>query len=261
MTVNDELDDEIVEKRENNEKLDGDEQLTEQPSSNADQAVDAVAPAVTKKRNKAEIVINIALWVAIAVLVVAVFLRLFVYSTVEVDGASMKPTYNSNDKNETVLVNKMATPERGDVVVFYINEVENKFMAQFAGRDECGKGQPYEKYIKRVVATEGDKIWVRWLSGNDQDMVYQVVVDTADGNRITEDYYVKKGQKLDEETFYLHTNTLSKLGNLAECTEDNPFVVSKGCFFAMGDNRADSSDSRAHGEFKVSQLFGVVLDK
>lgn len=235
-----------------------DVQLDEQPSGEVEQDVEAAAPAVTKKRSKAELVINVALWVAIVVLLVAVILRLFVFNTVAVDGASMNPTY---EHGNIVTVNKATAPKRGDVVVFYLNEVENRFLAQFAKPEECRENQPYEKLIKRVVATEGDKIWVQQVSSNGDDITYRVVVDTADGNRIYEDYYVKHGEALSAETYFIHTNALSSLGLLAECTEDDPYIVSKGCFFAMGDNRDNSKDSREHGEFKVSQLFGVVLDK
>lgn len=219
-------------------------------------------PVISQKRKKAELVLNIALWIAIVVLVAAVFLRVFVYSTVEVEGASMTPTYNNNnDKNETVLVNKMATPKRGDVVVFYKNEVDNKFMAQFASREECAEGQPYEKLIKRVVALEGDKIWARCVSNDGNDVVYEIVIDTAGGDRLVEDYYVKKGEKLDNERYYIHSVGITDLGLLHDCTEDNPYVVKEDCFFAMGDNRSNSMDSRKFGEVKLTQIFGVVLDK
>ena len=235
-----------------------DVQLYEQPLSEVNQDGEAAVPAVTKKRSKAEIIINVALWIAVVVLLIAVVLRLFVFNTVAVSGASMNPTY---EHGNIVTVNKATAPKRGDVVVFYLNEVDNKFVAQFAKPEECGENQPYEKLIKRVVATEGDKLWVQHVSTNGDEDVYQVVVDTADGNRITEDYYVKHGEALSTETYYIHANALSGLGILADCTEDKPYVVSKGCFFAMGDNRNNSKDSREHGEFKVSQLFGVVLDK
>ena len=214
--------------------------------------------AVKRKRNAVEIAINVALWVAIAVLVTAIVLRLFVFSTVEVDGASMNPTYE--DKN-VVTVNKAVAPKRGDVVVFYLHEVDNKFTAQFAKPEECAQGQPYEKLIKRVVALEGDKIWVQRVANNGSDEIYEVVIDTADGNRLFEDYYVKKGEKLNAANYYIHTFAQSGLGKLEGCTESDPYVVKEGCFFAMGDNRVNSKDSRELAEFKLSQLFGVVLDK
>lgn len=259
------------------EQLNTVSEIDEQPFSDIEQAeeveqADVTTPTVTdeakadagnapeqaRKRGKAEIIVNVALWVAIAVLLVAVILRLFVFSTVAVDGASMNPTY---EHGNVVTVNKAVSPKRGDVVVFYVHEVKNKFLAQFAKPEECTKDQPYEKYIKRVVALEGDKLWAREIEIADGDKAYQIVVDTVDGKRLIEDYYVKKGESLNSQTFYIHAHAPSNLGLLAECTEAKPYVVGKGCFFAMGDNRDNSKDSRELGAFKLSQLFGVVLDK
>lgn len=242
----------------NDEQLNIEEELPEDAYVE-EQVAESDAPAPRRKRSKSEIVINVALWIAIVLLLVAVVMRLFVFSTVEVSGVSMNPTY---DSGEIVTVNKVKGISRGDVVVFYKNEVDDKFKAQFAKPEECAEGKPYEKLIKRVVALEGDKIWLTRIAENANDVVYKVVIDTADGNRLYEDYYVKKGAALTLETYYLHTNMgFSGLGNLENCTETNPFVVSKGCFFAMGDNRLNSKDSRFFGEFKQTQLYGVVLDK
>lgn len=213
---------------------------------------------VAGKRSKAEYAVNVALWFAIAVLAVMVVLRLFVFNSVAVSGISMTPTY---DDREIVVVNKMATPKRGDVVVFYLNDVEDKFKAMFASADECGEGQPYEKLIKRVVATAGDKIWVQRVSNNATDILYEVVIETVDGERITENYYVKKGEQLPAQNFYVDPHAATGLGNLEHCTESNPYVVSKDCFYAMGDHRINSVDSRMHGEFPLTRLFGVVINK
>lgn len=242
------------------EQLQAHEQIIEEAVETEEEIVNGEAKlaAIAKRRTRAEIAVNVALWIAIVVLSVAVILRLFVFSTVEVDGLSMNPTYNSGD---VVTVNKTAMPKRGDVAVFYKNEVNNKFIAQFAKREECAEGQPYEKLIKRVVALGGDKIWVQRIAEDGNDVMYEVVIDTFDGNRLFENYYVKKGEVLAQETYYLHTDKGSDLGNLKNCTESDPFVVSEGCFFAMGDNRTNSKDSRVFGEFKLTQMFGVVLDK
>lgn len=229
-----------------------DDELAEQEDVETDSAV-------VKKRGKVEVAVNVVLWVAIIALAVMVVLRLFVFNSVRVDGESMTPTYASD---EIVVVNKVTTPKRGDVVVFYLNDVDSKLKAMFASEEQCGAGQPYEKLIKRVVATEGDKIWVRRVdNGSSREVCYEVVVDTADGNRLTENYYVRQGETLPYDRYYIYERAATGLGVLANCTESNPYVVSKGCFFAMGDHRENSVDSRTHGEFPLTRLFGVVLDK
>lgn len=230
------------------EQLAGDEQ-----QSNAEG--NAVAK---KKHSKWEVAINIALWVAIVVLAIMVVLRVFVFSSVRVDGESMTPTYTDGD---VVVVNKLAKPKRGDVVVIYLNDVKDKFKAQFAKDEECAQGQPYEKLIKRVVATEGDKIWAEIVSDQGNAVTYRIVVDTADGDRLYEDYYVKKGNKLPAEDFKVYDSAPTALGKLTNCTESKPFEVSKDCIFVMGDHRYNSRDSREFGEFSLAHMFGVVLDK
>lgn len=221
-------------------------------------ATDESDAPIVKKRSKAEYAVNVALWLAIVVLVVMVVLRVFVFNSVAVSGVSMTPTY---DDKEIVVVNKLSTVKRGDVVVFYLNDVDDKFKAMFASAEECGEGQPYEKLIKRVVATAGDKIWIRSVVETGSDVTYEVVVDTVDGDRLTENYYVKKGESLPADNFHIHTLAATGVGNLEHCTESNPYVVSKGCFYAMGDHRVNSVDSRTHGEFPLSRIFGVVINK
>lgn len=244
----------------NDEQLNIEDDFVEEVSEELSEEVseEFVERPVKKKSNALDKIINLALWIAIVALLIAVVLRVFVFSTVEVSGASMNPTYNDG---EVVTVNKMINPARGDVVVFYKNEVDDKLKAQFAKREECAEGQPYEKLIKRVIGLAGDKIWVERVADSGGDEMYEVVIDTADGDRLFETYYVKKGEALKHEVYYIHAMAATGLGELANCTEQNPYVVSKGCFFAMGDNRQNSKDSRYFGEFKLTQLFGVVLDK
>jgi len=61
----------------------------------------------------------------------------FVVCKVTVDGISMNPTYNTGD---TLIVSRLATPERGDIVTFK-------------------KGN--KSYIKRIIAIPGDTIAIQ----------------------------------------------------------------------------------------------------
>ena len=65
-----------------------------------------------------------------------VFVKFFWFFCVEVDGSSMNATLSHGD---LLLVDKLAKPERGDVIVFTLNE---------------------KAYIKRVVAVEGDVVLI-----------------------------------------------------------------------------------------------------
>ena len=211
---------------------------------------------------------DIIVWILIVALAIAVFVRTFVVSNVTVSGASMtadyygselssnyKPslTYHSGDK---VRVNKMAKPKRGDVVVFYKKPIKSKFLALFAGGDSTEPGGDYYKLIKRVVALGGDKLWVEHIDGNQ----YRLVVETQDGLTLHEDYYQKNGETLDADCFILYDKEIGGLGCLKGTTQDNPLVIEDGYFFAIGDNRVNSDDSRGDlGQVSLSQLFGVVI--
>lgn len=218
-----------------------------------------------RKLNK---VFDILLWVIIVVLAIVVFVRAFVISRVTIDGASMTAdyynsesssyyepslTYHSGDK---VTVNKLAKPKRGDVVVFYKHPVKSKFLALFARGDSSERDGDYYKLIKRVVALGGDKLWVEHVNDNQ----YKLIVETNDGTVLREDYYKKNGKTLNADCFLLYDQDISGLGRLKECTQDNPLVIEDGYFFAIGDNRTDSDDSRGDlGQVPISQIFGIVI--
>lgn len=206
------------------------------------------------KWRKSDKAFNILLWIAIVLLLALVLTRAFVATDITVSGTSMETTYHDKD---VVWVNKLEKANRGDVVVFFKKDVNSKFLALFGTAEDNGSGGKYEKLIKRVVAVGGDSLWVENVSGH----VYKLYVKSSDGDIFEENYYIKDGETLPQ--FTLRTDTISKLGNLSDCTKDNPHVVPEGHFFAMGDNRGNSHDSRASdiGDVPVARLFGVVMDK
>ena len=226
---------------------------------NIDETVD------TSKRKRSKW-IDIILWVIIIVLLVVIVARTFVVSKVTVAGESMTAAYYNEEgtdhyfpsltyhDGDTVKVNMLAKPKRGDVVVFYKNAVKSKFLGKFARGDKVEPNGEYYKLIKRVVALGGDKLWLENIGGGN----YKIVILTPNGDRLYEDYYELNGEKLSIECFIL--SGYNNLGSLADCTEQDPLVVEEGYFFAIGDNRVNSADSRgALGQVPLSQLFGVVV--
>ncbi|MCH5152328.1 MAG: hypothetical protein J1F65_06755, partial [Clostridiales bacterium] len=89
---------------------------------------------------------------------------------------------------------------------------------------------------------------------------YWLVIQTPNGDILREDYYTKNGETLDAELFILYDKEFSGLGCLKGTTKDNPLTIEEGYFFAIGDNRENSDDSRGDlGPVPLSQLFGVVV--
>ncbi len=147
-------------------------------------------------------------------LVAILLIFMFVFRILVVSGPSMLPTLHNGDC--LILLSNVfySSPKYGDIVV--------------ASKDSFKDGEPI---IKRVIATEGQKVDIDFENG----IVY--VDDVA----------------LDEP----YTNTPT---NLYEGV-DFPLVVEKGCVFLLGDNRNDSNDSRstAIGQVDRREILGKVL--
>ncbi len=162
-------------------------------------------------------------WVkAIAVaLVIAFLLRNYVLTLAKVDGQSMEPTLQHADR---LYVNKVAyTPEKGDVVIF---------------EPASDPGRPY---IKRVIATEGDTVYIDFLTGD--VFVNDVLLDEP---------YIN-------EPTHLAGSYINFLATMGEYSKENPIEIEPGYFWAMGDNRNASKDSREIGQIPVSELIGHAV--
>ncbi len=153
--------------------------------------------------------------IAIA-LILAMLLRYFLLTPIVVDGPSMMPTLNSNDK---MLVNKLSykigEPERFDIVVFHAPE----------GKD----------YIKRVIGLPGDRLEYR------DDTLY------INGKAYDEPY-------LEEYKKEVIDGPLTEPFNLKELTGRD--TVPEGHIFVMGDNRRYSKDSRHIGFVSLDEVIG-----
>lgn len=150
---------------------------------------------------------------AALILVFVFFVRL-----VRVDGTSMLPTLQHQDYLVLQSNMTMGDLEYGDVIV--------------ASKEEFRNGEPI---VKRVIATEGQVVDIRYEGG-----VGTVYVDDV---ALEEPYILEDMQQV----YYPMVSF--------------PLTVSEGCIFVMGDNRNDSSDSRHIdiGEIPVERVLGKVL--
>jgi len=166
------------------------------------------------------------------------FVRPFVVEAFYIPSESMVPTLKIGDR---VLVNKFiyrfTEPERGDIIVFQsveggplppprnpIERVVDFFGVTFGG--EAPEEAPREDLIKRVVGVGGDRISVRggtlYVNGEPQKEPY-----------------------------------LNK--RFPDRSTSAPTTVPEDHVFAMGDNRANSRDSRFFGPVPKENIEGEAF--
>lgn len=167
----------------------------------------------------------------------ALAVRLFVVEDFRISSDSMNPSLL---KGDLILVSKSAfnltipfssfelfrtgKPNRTDVAAFTVPE------------------QGTDTYVKRIVAIEGDRVELKagalWVNGETAQY------DQLSNGEIEErwpggkSYRIKKGEK--------------------QLADYGPVDIPKDHFFALGDNRSDSVDSRVWGPIPYSCLRGRV---
>ncbi|MBM0065178.1 signal peptidase I [Alkalicoccobacillus gibsonii] len=159
-------------------------------------------------------------WVkAIAIaLLLAFVIRTFMFASVVVDGESMQPTLEPDDK---LIVNKiglqLSEPERFDIMVFHAP----------GGND----------YIKRVIGLPGEEIEYK------DDTLY------VNQEPVAEPFLDEMKQRYEGEI-------LTGDFTLEELPHALGPVVPEDSYFVMGDNRRRSKDSRDIGAVHKEDMIG-----
>jgi signal peptidase I len=179
------------------------------------------------------LLVESALLVVIAA-VIALVLRAFVAQAFSIPSASMSPQLLVGDR---VVVSKLAyglhEPKRGDIVVFDCppragcldREDDSPLVVRglHGLLEAVGLRAPStEEYIKRVVALAGERV-----EGRGGEVF-------VDGKRLVEPY----------------------LPESATTSDFGPEVVEEGELWVLGDNRANSSDSRVFGAIEQDTVVG-----
>ena len=198
-----------------------------------------IEPAPEKKFNLGREIFEWIYTITIA-LVIAFLIKGFVFDVVRVDGPSMKPTLQHNDR---LIITKLGyKPQQGDIIILdssYKNRMEyydNLEMKSGKEMNWLTKAFAYPSlpsnlkrrfYVKRIIGLPGQTI------------------DIQDGKVLVD------GKVLDEP--YVSSETI-----ITDHTVSYPVTVEEDCVFVMGDNRNNSKDSRSSelGQVPVKAIMG-----
>lgn len=166
-------------------------------------------------------------WPIVVGLLIAKLITMFVLSIVRVDGLSMYPNLQNNER---VIMLKMAKIKRNSVVVFNAQGVDNRSGVT-----------SNTKYVKRVIGLPGDKIEYK-----DNGKLY------VNGKYQSQSYITEEQRK--EGTL----NLVKSPAKGVTLGTGKTFTVPKDKYFVLGDNRENSNDSRYYGFVPRSKILGVV---
>lgn len=194
------------------------------------------------------------------IILVVFLIRSFLVEPFKIPSGSMMPTLLAGD---FILVNKytyglrvpilnnvfvgMTHPQRGDVIVFHYPP------------------EPTIDYIKRVVGVPGDRIQYRdkvlIINGQQLEQAYQddyryeLQENNITAHRLQEDLAGIKHDVLIHDV--PNRYDFGSLGDRLQNGET--VVVPEGQYFAMGDNRDNSADSRVWGFVPDKNLVGKAF--
>ena len=159
-------------------------------------------------------------------LLIALGIRTYIVQPVRVDGPSMLPNLQHNER---VLTWKQAKIHRGSVVVFNANGVDP---------------QVSEKtyYVKRVIAVPGDTVEAK------NGKLY------VNGKLVNQKYISAYQRKQGTGTWTLKSISVDN----SWLKNSGATKVPAGHYFVLGDHRSVSNDSRYYGFVPKKKILGVV---
>jgi signal peptidase I len=175
--------------------------------------------------------------IIVAALLVAFIIKTFLIQAFYIPSASMEPTLKPGDR---VLVDKLSyklhSVHRGDIVVF----------KKPASDDDPG----VTDLIKRVIGLPGETISCQTGATTCTDG--NILIN---GKLISQSWLPALG-RTSQQPLITNQNQLGVYDCANKGTPQNYCVIPKGEYFMMGDNRGDSSDSRAIGPIPKNLIVG-----
>ena len=206
-----------------NEKIDINNEETEEVAEATEEESQVQADEAKPASKKTNWVKELRDWVVsiLIAVIVAFVVREYVFTLVKVQGQSMEPSLHNNDR---LYVNRFFyTPDKGDVVIF------------------TPATDPKRPYVKRVIATEGDTVYIDFRTGK---------------------VYVND-QLLEEEYIYEETREIgtyiADLMKKGQYSKTDPIIIQPGYIFVLGDNRNNSKDSRHLGPVPIDEVMGGAV--
>lgn len=160
---------------------------------------------------------------AVIIFGLVIIIQKWIVAPFDVSGASMCNTLNfingscTNDYGEKIIINEATylfnEPERGDIVVFKPNELEDKY------------------FIKRVIGLPGETVEIK------DGKVYVTNREGKETIVLQEDYL----------------NNINKDNTKVYFSDFSVFEVPENRYFMLGDNRQASTDSRSCFEGTIDE--------
>ena len=181
-----------------------------------------------KKENEALDYVLDMLETVVSAVLFMVLVFTFVMRSAIVSGESMEDTLSDGDV--LLMRNFFYTPKKGDIIVVKSN-VLGKLI------------------VKRVIAVSGEKVVIDYVN----DKVYVCKKDKEpEESDVIDESYIKEQDIIDPEAYFSEEH-FDKEKNRYE------YTVPVGYVFVLGDNRNDSTDSRAIGLIDINDVDGKAF--
>ncbi len=209
----------------------------------------------------------------------ALILRAFFFEAFKIPSGSMEPTLVNGDHlfvNKlrygvrvpftSTFVTRFAQPEHGEVVVFrfpseeareYVRRERQRAIASGEQSTECILNFDEKDFIKRIVGLPGDVIEGRGsqLLINGETLTRTPIrrAPAPERSGQTAYYYL---ETLGDRTYQIREDSPP---GYDDGRDFGPITVQEDHFFAVGDNRDNSADSRCWGQVPMTYIKGRAM--